>query len=66
MEQANFFKNNIASMARHGLISYISQEINKISVNQFYELLEVIQKSSLVKLYGGIEVWTLEKGIVTI
>jgi hypothetical protein len=35
-------------------------------VNQFYELLEVIQEFSLVKLHGGIKVWTLEKGIVTI
>lgn len=29
MEQAKKMLNNIATMARHGLISYISQEINK-------------------------------------
>jgi hypothetical protein len=35
-------------------------------VDQFHELLKVVQELIFVKLHEGIKVWTLEKGIVTI
>ncbi len=35
-------------------------------MDQFHELLKVVQELIFVKLHEGIKVWTLEKGIVIV
>ncbi len=35
-------------------------------MDQFHELLKVVQELFFVKLHEGIKVWTLEKGIVIV